>query len=116
MQFFEGALNYERFALYVSRFLAPMLRPDDVLLLNNLAVHKIGGQREWLAERGGTRLISAPHSPDFSGLEQTWSRLKTAARTDTSPESKSGVGGRGLNYQPKHQYWFGQCGYDVQVA
>jgi transposase len=81
VQLFEGALNYERFALYVSRFLAPTLRRGDVLVLDNLAVHKIGGLREWLAERGVEVLFLPPYSPDFSPIEQAWSKLKTAVRT-----------------------------------
>lgn len=46
MQLFEGALNYKRFALCVSRFLATTLRSGDVLVLGNLAVRKIGGLHE----------------------------------------------------------------------
>lgn len=60
-----GALNYKRFAWYVSRFLAPTLRSGDVLVLGNLAVHKIGGLREWLAKRGIRSSFLPPYSPDF---------------------------------------------------
>jgi hypothetical protein len=42
MLLFDGALNYKRFALYVSRFLASTLRSSYVLVLDNLAVRKIG--------------------------------------------------------------------------
>jgi len=69
-QLLEGALNYERFALYISQFLAPTLRAGDVLVLDNLAVHKMGGQREWLAERGIDVLFLPPYSPDLSPIEQ----------------------------------------------
>ena len=75
---FEGALNYERFALYGSPFLAPALRRGGVLVLDNLAVHKIGDLQEWLAERGVEVLFLPPYSPDFSPIEQAWSKLKTA--------------------------------------
>jgi transposase len=69
VQLFEGALNYELFALYISQFLAPTLRAGDVLVLDNLAVHKISGLREWLAERGVEVLFLPPYSPDFSPIE-----------------------------------------------
>ncbi len=81
VQPFEGALTYARFALYVSRFLAPTLRAGDVLVLDKLAVHKLGGLREWLAERGVQVLFLPPYSPDFSPIEQAWSKLKTALRS-----------------------------------
>ena len=61
VQLFEGALNYERFARYVSRFLAPMLRSGDVLVLDNLTMHKISGLREWLAKRGVQVLFLPPY-------------------------------------------------------
>jgi transposase len=70
IQLFEGALNYERFALYVSRCLAPALRLEEVLVLDNLAVHKLGGLREWLAKRGVQVLFPPPYSPDFSPLSR----------------------------------------------
>ncbi|RZK93338.1 MAG: IS630 family transposase, partial [Hymenobacter sp.] len=81
VQLFEGAFNYERFALYISRFLAPTLRLGDVLVFDNLAGHKLGGLREWLAERRVQGLFLPPYSPDFSPIEQVWSKLKTAVRT-----------------------------------
>ncbi|MGI4743384.1 MAG: IS630 family transposase [Janthinobacterium lividum] len=80
VQLFEGALNYERFGLYVSQLLAPTLRTGDVLVLDNLAVHKICGLREWLAQRGVQVLFLPPYSPDFSPIKQAWSKLKTALR------------------------------------
>ena len=57
---------------YVSRFLAPTLRLGDVLVLDNLAVHKIGGLREWLAKRGVQVLFLPPYSPDFSPTTSSW--------------------------------------------
>lgn len=62
----KGALNYKRFALYLSRFLVSTLRSGDVLVLDNLAVRKIGGLREWLAQRGVQVLFLPPYSPYFS--------------------------------------------------
>jgi hypothetical protein len=42
----DGAINGERFRAYVAyveQMLAPKLRPDDIVLLDNLSNHKIAG-------------------------------------------------------------------------
>ena len=94
VQLFEGALTYQRFAWYVSRVLAPTLRRGDVLVLDNLAVHKIGGLREWLAKRGVQVLFLPPYSPDFSPIEQAWSKLKrrNPGRPAPNPQTLSRPG------------------------
>ena len=51
MKVLKGALTQRSFALYVAHCLVPTLRPGDILMPDNLPVHKIGGLREWLAER-----------------------------------------------------------------
>ena len=51
------------------------------MVLDNLAVHRIGGLREWLAERRVHVLVLPPYSPDFSPIKQVWNKFKTAVRT-----------------------------------
>ena len=120
VQLFEGALTQKRFVLYVSGFLAPVLRPGDVLVLDNLSAHKVGGLREWLAERGVEVLFLPPYSPDFSPVEQAWSKLKTALRTaqargwDALQEAlRTAVA---WISSADAQHWFDHCGYHVQPA
>ena len=120
VQLFEGALNYERFALYVSQFLAPALRSGDVLVLDNLAVHKLGGLREWLAKRGVQVLFLPPYSPDFSPIEQAWSKLKTALRSAQaqSRQALEAAVQAAVDWitSADAQHWFDHCGYHVQPA
>lgn len=117
VQLFEGALNYEQFALYVSQFLAPTLRRGGVLVLDNLAVHKIDGLREWLAERGVDVLFLPPYSPDFSPIEQAWSKLKTALRTARvrSRQALEEAVQAAIDWitSADAQQWFDHCGYHV---
>jgi len=120
VQLFEGALTYQRFAWYVSRVLAPTLRRGDVLVLDNLAVHKIGGLREWLAKRGVQVLFLPPYSPDFSPIEQAWSKLKTALRTAQarSWQALEEALQAAIDWitSADAQHWFDHCGYHVQSA
>ncbi|WP_245318735.1 IS630 family transposase [Hymenobacter elongatus] len=120
VQLFEGALNYQRFALYVGYCLAPVLRRGDVLVLDNLPVHKIGGLREWLAERGVQVLFLPPYSPDFAPIEQAWSKLKTALRTAQAPSRQAlqEAVQAAVDWitSADAQHWFNHCGYHVQIA
>jgi transposase len=51
-----------------------------VLVLDNLRVHHLTGLREWLVQRGIEVLFLPPYSPDFTPIEQAWSKLKIKLR------------------------------------
>lgn len=59
MQLLDGILNQRSFAFCISQILDPQLRPSDVLVLDNLSVHKFGGLQQALARRG-VGLLSVP--------------------------------------------------------
>ena len=75
-----------------STLLGPSLRVGDVVVLANLAAHKVQGVREALGESGATLLYLPPYSPDFNPIEQAYAKLKAllrkaAARTVDGLES-----------------------------
>lgn len=76
----EGALDGEAFRLYVREVLAPTLQPGDILLLDNLATHKVSGITDLLAARGARLEFLPPYSPDFNPIERCWSKIKTYLR------------------------------------
>jgi len=79
---YDGPINSERFRAYVEQFLAPTLKPGDVVILDNLASHKGKAVRQ--AIRGvGARLVFLPkYSPDLNPIEQVFSKLKVYAGPD----------------------------------
>ena len=77
----DGALNEAAFAAYLNQVLGPTLRPGDVVVLDNLRVHKMDGMAERVAAYGARLLFLPPYSPDFNPIELAWSKLKTALRT-----------------------------------
>lgn len=118
VQLLNGALNRRSFAFYVAHCLAPTLRPGDVVVLDNLRVHHLCGLREWLAARGVEVLFLPPYSPDFSPVEQAWSKLKTTlrqaqARTREAVEAALQQAINWITSQDA-QNWFDHCGYHVQ--
>ena len=75
-----GAVNTLAFDAYLSRMPAPRLRKGDVVVLDNLNVHKASQVLEVAEARGARVLWLAPYSPDFSPIEQCWSRLSCGRR------------------------------------
>ena len=117
VQLLDGALNQRSFAFYVSQVLGPQLRPGDVLVLDNLPVHKLGGLQQALARRGVEVLFLPPYSPDFTPVEQAWSKLKTKlrqaqARTREALEHAIRTAVNWITSQDA-KAWFSHCGYHV---
>jgi len=77
---FDGPLDNPSFLAYVEQALVPTLRPGDVVVLDNLVMHK---QPEVQAaiERAGARLrFLPPYSPDFNPIELAFAKLKAFLR------------------------------------
>jgi transposase len=82
----DGPMTGEAFRAYVDQFLAPSLSPGDVVVMDNLAAHKVAGIREAIAAVGASLLYLPPYSPDLNPIEPMFAKLKallrkTAART-----------------------------------
>lgn len=67
-------------AAYVSQVLVPTLKPGDVVVMDNLAAHKVQGIRSAIEATGATLMYLPPYSPDYSPIEPCWSKLKTRLR------------------------------------
>jgi transposase len=76
----EGAMNGPAFDTYVRTQLAPQLRRGDVVILDNLNVHKSPRAAEALAERGAWFLFLPKYSPDLNPIEMVFAKLKTLLR------------------------------------
>ena len=78
---FDEATNGMRFRAYVTDTLAPVLRPGDTVILDNLNAHKVAGVREAIETVGARVLYRPPYSPDFNPIEQVLAKLKALLRT-----------------------------------
>jgi transposase len=76
----EGAMDSETFEWYIRQQLAPTLRPGQVVVLDNLSAHKGASIREVIEARGCLLLFLPPYSPDFTPIEQAFSKLKAILR------------------------------------
>jgi len=77
---FEGALNGEMFRKYVQEFLASTLKPGDIVIMDNLTSHKVGGIMETIEATGARVMFLPPYSPDFNPIELMWSKIKAILR------------------------------------
>lgn len=68
------------FDLYVETQLAATLSQGDIVILDNLAVHKSDRTARCLAERGAWFLFLPPYSPDLNPIEMAFAKLKAHLR------------------------------------
>ena len=113
----EGATDGAAFETYVKHFLAPTLRRGQIVVMDNLQVHKIKRVRDLVEGAGAEVLFLPPYSPDFSPIEEAFSKVKgilrrIGARTreallEATSEALDAVS------RTDAVGWFGHCGYHV---
>ena len=113
----EGAVDALCFDAYAEQVLGPRLRLGDVVVLDNLGAHKASRIEEVAAARGAQVLWLPPYSPDFSPIEQCWSKIKSylrGAKARTSGElNKALAQAIGLVTKADIRGWFRHCGYSL---
>lgn len=72
----KGSLTGESFYAYVRDILIPELQPGQIVVLDNLSCHKVTGITDMLEKRGISCRYLPPYSPDFSPIEECWSKIK----------------------------------------
>jgi transposase len=70
----DGPITGPAFRAYVEQFLAPALAPGDVVVLDNLAAHRVDGVRQAIAAAGAAILYLPPYSPDLNPIEQLFAK------------------------------------------
>lgn len=111
----DGAADASAFEVYVERLLAPSLKPGQIVILDNLSIHH--GERVRTAiEARGCRLLFLPaYSPDFSPIEEAFSKVKTflrrrSARTREALQEAIAQALLTVTAQDASG-WFPHCGY-----
>ena len=87
---FDGAINGERFRAYVEQRLAPTLRSDDIVLLDNLSSHKIAGIEQAITAQGARLVYLPPYSPDLNPSRPSPNSRLRCARPQGAPAKPSG--------------------------
>jgi transposase len=113
----EGATDGAAFEAYVEHFLAPTLKRGQIVVMDNLQVHKMKRVSELVEGAGAEVLFLPPYSPDMNPIEEAFSKVKgilrrIGARTrealmEATSEALDAVSRRDA------RGWFGHCGYHV---
>jgi putative transposase len=73
---FDGPINGQSFGAYVEQMLLPVLRPGDIVVLDNLGSHKSKAVRQAIRGAGARLWFLPPYSPDLNPIEQTFAKIK----------------------------------------
>jgi transposase len=76
----DGPMTGPAFRAYVTQVLVPELSPGDVVVMDNLAAHKVAGVQDAVRAAGASVLYLPPYSPDLNPIEQLFAKLKALLR------------------------------------
>ena len=111
----DGPVDGDVFLTFVRQMLVPTLREGDIVVMDNLSVHKVEGVRRAIADAGAFLLFQPRYSPDVNPIEMLWSWVKSRMRdrVETSKQRLVELVGDILAEMPQEfiPEWFRHCGY-----
>jgi transposase len=114
---FDGPIDGAMFAAWAQHILAPTLQPGDIVVMDNLSVHKNAAARSAIEAAGAQIWYLPPYSPDLNPIEKMWSKVKALLRDARArdPDALFEAIGHALS-KITHQdiaHWFVSCGYSL---
>jgi transposase len=73
---FDGPINGESFRAYVEQQLVKVLKPGDIVVMDNLGSHKSPTVRQMIRKAGARLWYLPPYSPDLNPIEQVFAKIK----------------------------------------
>jgi transposase len=77
---FDGPIDNPSFLAYIEQILVPTLRPGEVVVLDNLTMHKQPAVQTAIEEAGARLRFLPPYSPDLNPIEMAFAKLKAFLR------------------------------------
>lgn len=113
----DGPINGDWFEAYVDQILVPILKPGDVVIMDNLSSHKRQSVKRLIEAAGARLAFLPPYSPDFNPIEKAFSKLKANLRRvgeRTITGLWDAIGSLITMFQPKEcRNYVASCGYDA---
>ena len=113
----DGPLTIDAVRAYVAQLLVPTLRAGDVVILDNLSVHKDPVSAQQIEQAGATLRFLPPYSPDLNPIELVFAKLKAWARGAayrTREDLWAYLGSLVPRFSPVEcQHYFHHCGYTI---
>lgn len=111
----EAPTDTEVFLGFLDQVLCPQLKPGHVVVMDNLAAHKVAGVAERIQATGAQLRYLPPYSPDLNPIEKCWAQVKqylraAKARSVAALESAVDAALASLTAHQSAAY-FRHCGY-----
>ena len=76
----DGPINGASFRAYVEQVLVPVLKPGDIVVMDNLGSHKVRAIRAAIRAAKAKLFFLPAYSPDLNPIEQAFAKMKTLLR------------------------------------
>jgi transposase len=115
----DGGTDADVFEVFIEQVLARKLRPDDIVVLDNVGAHKPERIKQLIEAAGARLLFLPPYSPDLNPIELGWSKLKAALK-DFGARTRDALDvairrGMDLIGADDARAWFTHCGYQAHA-
>lgn len=112
-----GAADTDAFVAYIGQVLCPTLKQGDIVVMDNLAVHKSPEVLRLVAVAGAEVRFLPAYSPDLNPIEKMWSKIKTllrSAEARTPEQLDQAISLAFSKVTAKDAAgWFASCGYSI---
>ena len=111
---YEGGTDVSVMQAFAEGELRRILRPRDIVVMDNLSAHKDAGVIAAIESAGAIACFLPPYSPDLNPIEKMWSKVKeilrsAKARTAEVLLDAIGVALRAVTATDAES-WFAHCG------
>jgi transposase len=76
----EWATNGEIFLAFIEKSLLPQLKKRHIVIMDNVKFHLQASVAAAVESKGAKVIFLPPYSPDFSPIENMWSKIKNTLR------------------------------------
>lgn len=113
----DGPMDGAAFAVWSEQVLAPTLEAGDIVVMDNLSVHKNSDARAAIEAVGAEAWDLPPYSPDLNPIEKMWSKVKAHLRKVKARDTDTLCHAIG-EAMAKVSFdniinWFASCGYSL---
>jgi transposase len=113
----DGPMDGDAFSVWAEHVLAPTLEKDDIVVMDNLSVHKNARARAAIEATGATIWNLPAYSPDLNPIEKMWSKIKAYLRKVKARDIEAlyeAIGQAMEQVSLKDiANWFASCGYSL---
>src|SRR4051812_12585712 len=98
----DGPMTGPAFLAYVEQVLIPTLRPDEIVVMDNLPAHKIAAVRAAIQAAGAQLFLLPPYSPDMNPIEMAFAKPQDTAAPGSRTNPRRALAAHRCASRPVH--------------